>query len=219
MDVEKAYKEILETPGAFFVYHPEHDFFLRPSELKAYYPLSKVISSNYITIVPGTFNPLHDSHKEIFESSKLHTYNRDWQETDVAFFEISIERVNKDLLTVEKLEQKIKQFKNYAPVIVSKESRFVAKIGAYQQWLGNLYFHIGIDTAARMADDYSTVGIQGLKANFVVYDRIFNGKEMTLETEFQDHVPKNCTRSPQIRSKESMLRSSTEIRENKKGEK
>ena len=199
MNIESAYNKLLNTSGYFFVYDSQKD---DTYDCDSEY--FKTWASATVNLVPGSFNPLHNTHKEIHRLSH--------KENSLTFFELSIERVSKGILSLEELEQRMSQFKNYASVIVSKEPRFITKIGVYKTKIANLKFHVGIDTLTRMADDYGAYGVQGLNANFVVYDRIINDKKLSLESEFENHIPGNCIASHIKRSKKSMKLSSTEIR-------
>lgn len=66
-----------------------------------------------------------------------------------------------------------------------------------------------------MVDDYGLLGIQGLAADFVVCDRIMNERMMTLETEFGHQISRNCHPANLVRTRESLIRSSSAIRNGK----
>lgn len=158
-----------------------------------------------VHLIPGSFNPLHGSHRELFLYANKFSKN--------VLFEISIERVDKGMVTLTELENRLYQFKNYAPVVVSRAPRFIEKIGIYLSHLQNVTFHVGIDCITRMKDDYGQFGIQGLNANFIVYNRILDGEYKNLNSEFGEYIPRNCLQNYIVRSKKSLERSSTEIRE------
>lgn len=155
-------------------------------------------------IIPGSFNPLHDGHKMIYKAAM-------WV-PELTFYEVSIQRVDKDMVSYDELATRLAQFKDVAPVIVGRAGRFVEKIGTFLQHTKELVFHVGIDTITRMRDDYASVGIQGLNAKFVVHDRIVGGRLKSLKTEFGSKVPFNCVSSPVVRSPENLAISSTKIR-------
>lgn len=151
-----------------------------------------------LDIVPGSYNPLHDAHRAIFDH--LVNPNR--------AFEIAIERVNKGGMPVDELEKRLAQFKGYAPVVVLKHPLFIHKIGALWPW--NLTFHVGIDTASRIIESSPTVEIQGMRAKFVVYARKIDGRIWSLDN-IPDPRPANFLRG--ITRDESLMgMSSTAIR-------
>lgn len=210
MNLSYAYAKLFNTPGYSFIFTPDGECedwrsnFMGARALRAADGTNK--TAQRMHIVPGSFNPLHLTHKEIYNLAADHA------DPLQVFFEMSVERVDKAMVTLPELHERLKQFEDLAPVVVSRAPRFVTKIGTYLTHVNKLTFHVGIDTISRMADDYGIFGIQGLSAKFVVHDRIMDGKHMSLKTEFGNHVPINCFPSPVIRSEESMSRSSSEIR-------
>ena len=208
MNLKDAYSKLFGNSGYSFIIMPDGscvDWNSQAMWHRGFTPNTKDLT---VHLVPGSFNPLHQTHKEIYEMV-------DAPKTQ-AFFEMSVERVDKDMVSLHQLDERLKQFRNYAPVVVSRAPRFVTKIGTYLSHMNNLTFHVGIDTITRMADDYGILGIQGLAAKFVVHDRIMNGKRLSLSSEFGEHIPQNCKSSPVVRSEESMSRSSSAIRLNQK---
>lgn len=210
MNLALAYQNLFTKPGYSFIYTGEGEYedwrsnFMGARGLRADDSSNK--TAHGMHVVPGSFNPLHLTHKEIYnsaveQSSPLHV-----------FFEMSVERVDKAMVTLPELHERLKQFDNLAPVIVSRAPRFVTKIGTYLSHVNDLIFHVGIDTIVRMKDDYGLWGIQGLSANFVVHDRIMNDKLMSLRTEFGNVIPFNCHRPKVERTEESLSRASSKIR-------
>lgn len=178
-----------------------------------------------VHVVPGSFNPLHKSHEEIYEDApsgriKVFTNMSMPAVGTYRFFELSIERVGKEILSEKDLKFRLDQFHRNYPVVVTRAPRFIEKIGIFSSYAENLTFYVGVDTIQRMKDDYGSLGIQGLNATFYVYDRVVNGKYKTLYTEFEDEddgfVPYNCYRAEKNENRDfhSLKRSSTEIREN-----
>lgn len=206
MNLSYAYAKLFNTPGYSFIVSPDGSLVEWESGYMRSLGFNNESSQKNpkIHLVPGSFNPLHESHKELY----------DWigDSETCKFFEMSVERVDKEMVTMPELDSRLNQFLDYAPVLVSRASRFVTKIGTYRNHAEKIVFHVGIDTIVRMADDYGIVGIQGLAANFVVHDRIMNNRHMSLRSEFGSQIPRNCSPSNITRSKTSLTRSSTEIR-------
>lgn len=112
-------------------------------------------------IVPGTFNPRHEAHDWMYQHA-LHP----------ASFEVSLQKWDKPNVSLEDLTTCLKQFEEYAPVVVTAQARMIAKIGVVRQLVFQApVVHLGIDTFERMLPDYTVSGIAGLAATFVVYDR------------------------------------------------
>lgn len=197
-----AYHKLFDVPGYTFIVE-ENGEVCEWGSNEAQTRFGETVPTR-IHLVPGSFNPLHESHKELFESA-----------TDASphtFFEMSVERVDKAMVTLPQLDRRLQQFRGLAPVVVSRAPRFVEKIGIYLSRAKGVTFHVGIDCITRMKDDYGLWGIQGLAARFVVHDRIMNGRHMSLGSEFGDFVPKNCVPAALVRSPESLARSSSQIR-------
>lgn len=219
MDLETAYNKLLVTPGySFFVDWDGKIHEWEPKKAKQGWldkicGISEIKSDLELHVVPGSFNPLHDSHREIFQHA--FSYLPDLTVTappGLACYEMSINRFDKPPVTLEQLTERLQQFRGETYVLVSRASRFIDKIETYRPHVGKLTFHIGIDTIIRMKSDYGLRGIEDLKAKFVVYDRIISDKLQTLETECAEYMPKNCQMANMKRSHESLIRSSTAIR-------
>lgn len=205
MELKEAYNRLLMDNSFSFLMTKEGRF-VAWEDYHAEVGLTKAQVELCIHVVPGSFNPLHDGHRAIYKAAH-------WA-PELTFFEVSIQRVDKDMVTFEELTKRLEQFKGYAPVIVGRAGRFVEKIGTFLEHTKELFFHVGIDTITRMRDDYATVGIQGLNAKFVVHDRIVEGKLKSLKTEFGKNIPFNCVSSPVVRTPKNLAISSTKIREN-----
>lgn len=195
--LDKYYQKLIDIPGyCFFV-----DRFGKPDERN--YIIAPYEEAH---IIPGSFNPLHDTHREIY------TRLTNEKPGVPKYFEISIERIGKDFLTKQELSERLSQFVNFAPVICSFGGRFIEKIGTYRSLAKKQYYHVGIDCIPRMEEDYGLIGIQGLNAEFFVYDRIVDGKHMSLTRNYGNRIPINCHIPDWERSTESLTRSSTQIR-------
>lgn len=209
MNLSYAYNKLFSVPGYSFIATPDGEAVDWDSDFMRIRGLHSGTGSARMHLVPGSFYPLHQTHREIYSLIEA--------PAEHAFFEMSVERVDKAMVTLPELDERLRQFRDYAPVVISRAPRFVTKIGTYLGYLNKLTFHVGIDTITRMADDYGIFGIQGLAASFVVHDRIMNGRRLSLSSEFGNHIPRNCTPSPVIRSEESLSRSSSEIRRQQNG--
>ncbi len=207
------YQKLFSVPGYSFIMDEDGNFFEWDSaemRSKGFYGPGTLGSR--LHLVPGSFNPLHESHREIYEN--VFKDPNDGEELrPTAFFEMSIERVDKAVVTLPQLDRRLQQFHGYAPVVISRAPRFVEKIGICLSHVKGVTFHVGIDCIVRMKDDYGLCGIQGLAAKFVVYDRIINNKHMSLTTEFGNFIPRNCSPAALVRSVESLTRSSSQLRE------
>ena len=129
-----------------------------------------------ISLYSGSFNPLHDGHKSVFNAIQGDKY-----------FEISIERRDKDSLEHDELAKRISQFKWYAPIIVTNAPKYLDKIKIFGK--KSLIFHIGIDTARRILQDDDIKTIEKMNAKFIVYDRRIDGVLRSLRN--LRKVPKN----------------------------
>lgn len=121
----------------------------------------------YINVMPGSFNPLHDGHLAIARKA---IYGK-------MFWEISINRRDKETLSLEELETRIKAIhvKKY-DVILTNAVYFRDKVGAIKTDLMVLpIFHVGYDTAERLINDDGTMGVAGINARFHVYGRAGKG--------------------------------------------
>lgn len=124
--------------------------------------------SHTINVFPGSFNPLHEGHRHIFDNIVL-------QEDAVKTFELSISRVGKPLLSPEEMFERVKQFTGYGNVIVTNAPRFIEKCAIFKS-SEQVIWHVGVDTILRMREDYGELGIGGLVGDFAVYPRILKDK-------------------------------------------
>lgn len=104
-------------------------------------------SNKEMVIYPGSFNPLHDGHRWIYNYLQS-------RELDV-FYEISIERIDKPRLSYEEIQQRLSQFHDEriivtnAPTLLEKLKR--TRAGFFSN--SKISFAIGIDTYERLTYD------------------------------------------------------------------
>lgn len=167
-------------------------------------PIPLLFNNNLVAdIVPGSFNPLHDAHRFMYDNC---------QNTESRYFELSISRINKPYLSFEELEERLKQFSSYANVWVTNASLFYEKAGLVRRGYYPV-FNIGYDTAYRLIQHHGVSGVSGIKADFRVYRRTVDGKDLGFENlikEFGDY-PRNMFGNLKLPDAISSL-SSTEIR-------
>ena len=151
-------------------------------------------------LFPGSYNPLHEGHRGIYDQIREDYYK-------VKLYEISIERYGKENLTLEEIKSRLGQFNGYANILITNAPRIVQKAGLFYN--NNLIVHVGIDTYDRMIQDYGVIGVQGISSSFVVYDRKIDGQIQSIKD--RKMIPSNC--SVGVCPKESLLGiSSTNIR-------
>lgn len=153
-----------------------------------------------LDVFPGSYNPLHDGHRAIYDLI-------DNRFNEVKLFEISVERLGKSNLSAQDIEERVSQFRGYAHVLITNAPRIIHKAGLLRH--DNLIFHIGIDTYDRMLEDYGPIGIQGIAGHFKVYDRKINDRVESFAS--RPNKPINCSQG-QARSESLLGISSTNIR-------
>jgi hypothetical protein len=159
---------------------------------------------NELHLIPGSFNPLHARHRELYEAVPTSPFNQSVRFKQTTF-EISVRNWNKPDLTLPDLAGRVQQFWNYVPVLVTLSPRMAQKAGLFST-CNNLYFHIGYDTARRLWAAETKLGVQGIRATFYVYTR--NGQSLA---DFSD-LPSNFKPGKRL-SPELENLSSTQIRE------
>jgi hypothetical protein len=94
-----------------------------------------------LAVLPGSFNPLHDAHRQLAEVA-ARRLNR-----PVAF-ELSVRNVDKPDLGVAAVRQRLAQFLGRAPLWLTRAPTFDRKAGLFP----GAVFVVGLDTALRLLD-------------------------------------------------------------------
>lgn len=170
LTLESAYDQIQRDSLFAFLYHE--------GEIAPVYNMQVPWRADKVALLPGSFNPLHAAHEDLFANMRvLHAREKG---NPFCCFELSMERIDKEFLTGEDLQERLEQFNGVGPVLVDRWPYFIQKAGVLRLW--NPTFHIGIDTAIRLVETHGIAGIQGIHANFVVYDRVLEGYRQGLAT-------------------------------------
>lgn len=150
-------------------------------------------------IYSGSFNPIHDGHRAIYD--KMPKYEV------IRLFEMSIHRFDKPPVTAEEMQERLKQFVGYAPVMITNVSKFIEKAGICRPYT-TPYFHVGMDTLTRILQHNTVLEVEGMACEFVFYGRIMDGA-----TEMARPVvlPRNCSIGKPLTASE-MSMSSTAVR-------
>lgn len=134
---------------------------------------------NHTVIFPGSFNPIHDGHRQMADIAAQ------WF-GEVVCFEVSIANVDKPPLDLPEIKKRLHQFSDSWPVVLSRAPLFSQKATLFPKST----FVIGADTALRLDDpkyyqgapqqrDAAIDQIKQLGCRFLVFGRV-------VETQFQD---------------------------------
>ncbi|MEE2884366.1 MAG: hypothetical protein VX701_01555 [Chloroflexota bacterium] len=167
------------------------------------------------SILPGSFAPLHNGHKELAKRASLIL------KSDV-LYEMSISNVDKPPMPLEEIHRRIQQFSNEGPLVITNADRFDKKADLFP----GRTFVVGVDTVQRLVNSsyygndqtqmlLSLQKLNSLKCDFLVAGRELNGDFVTLEN---IHIPERFSKifsaipETQFRSNLSStnLRNSTE---------
>lgn len=193
MKLENIYKLLCEDPTEAFVQTTTGDYVSFLKWAVNYGGLN-------LHLYPGSFNPLHDAHREIYSIMS--------SDDELALFELSIHRFDKPELTLEDLRNRLAQFVDYAPVLITNSAKFSEKVGLIAKYF-NVVMHVGQDTIQRLLIHSSKLEVQGLNCEFRIYNRIVGGN---VPKRFTRHeLPYNCHYGKDL-PEELMKLSSTAIR-------
>jgi len=149
-------------------------------------------------MLSGSFNPLHDGHKQLVEKAQLHCRTRKFQ----PIFELAVTNVDKGEIVIEDVEQRIKQFAAVGPVVITNASKFVDKA----RILPNTTFLIGYDTAIRLVDPkYYNNSEEDMNSSLL--EMILIGSDFIVAGRFDDQKDEFLTLEEMIDSIPSGLRS------------
>jgi nicotinic acid mononucleotide adenylyltransferase len=157
-----------------------------------------------IHVYSGSFNPLHDGHKAIYEVADCKA--RYYEVWGASYYELSINRFDKAPITAEELELRLEQFVGHAPVLITNVAKFSEKAGVLRG-KHKIVFHVGADTITRLLAHSSSMEVAGLNCEFIYYERLMNGTRVALP----EKMPVNCHKGAKI-PEELMSISSTSIR-------
>jgi hypothetical protein len=207
--LESEYQRVLDDPNrlASFVVMPDGQIV---NDLSLAFPLE--YEESILAIVPGSFNPLHDAHKAIYnEISDRYASGK----RTARAFEISINRRGKESLSLDDLKTRLKQFEWYAPIWITNALYFSEKAGLVSQQTIP-HFQIGYDTAERLIQDHGIIGVQGIIAHFVVFPRKINDVVLSLDTLKEKYglIPFNMSKGRNL-GEITMGISSTQLRNEK----
>jgi hypothetical protein len=128
------------------------------------------ITDTPLNICPGSFNPRHAMHDLLYKRmEKFFPCGND--EHINAVYEICIKARNKFTLEYDELMRRLHQFDEDNKVVIVTNATYFREKAGVLRGRDSLWFHIGFDTAKRLVEDDGVYGVQGIRANFVVYPR------------------------------------------------
>lgn len=194
MNLADLYTNLIKDPFSTFIISPNGDLIN-----------TAIWTHDRVDILSGSYNPLHDGHRLLYENvvDKFSSIKR-------LCFELSLKRYNKEMLSLEELDKRARQFRNYAPLVVTNSSLFIDKVAVLPF---RCHFHVGKDVGDKLWEHYG-VGIGGINAQFYVYPR---GNPITGEIE-RLTLPHRIHNITTIKTTKYSFLSSTELRSKTKEE-
>lgn len=128
-----------------------------------------------VGVLPGSFNPLHEGHRELRGAAEA------WLGGPV-YYELSVTNADKPPLDRSAIESRLAQFEEH-PVWITSAPTFVKKA----ERLPNVAFIVGADTALRIVDpryyggseaalEAALAAIRQTGCRFLVAGRLFHGQ-------------------------------------------
>jgi nicotinic acid mononucleotide adenylyltransferase len=119
--------ELLNGTQELLQYRPPSDFV--PAQLQG------------VTVLSGSFNPLHDGHRDLLATATAHT-------GQPGIFELSVINVDKPALPYSVIQRRAAQFATSGTLVISRAPRFLDKARLMPQST----FVLGYDTVIRLLD-------------------------------------------------------------------
>ena len=112
-------------------------------ELLQYQPPSDFVPTRLqgVTVLSGSFNPLHDGHRDLLATAVAHT-------GQPGMYELSVLNVDKPTLPYSVIQRRAAQFATHGTLVISRAPRFLDKARLMPQST----FVLGYDTVIRLLD-------------------------------------------------------------------
>ncbi len=151
--LSEAYALLLNNPNQVFVFHDGHCNELPPLK--------------NIDVYPGSWNPLHVGHLDIYNFALKNNPDANF------FFELSLHRRGKEVLSLEELRERLLVFGGWAKVLLTNNAYFFQKTRSIRTFAPDvqIHYHVGFDTAQRVVCDHPNEHFYHWDMNFIVYPR------------------------------------------------
>jgi len=112
-------------------------------ELLQYQPPSDFVPAHLqgVTVLSGSFNPLHDGHRDLLATAVAHT-------GQPGIYELSVVNVDKPTLPYSVIQRRAAQFATHGTLVISRAPRFLDKA----RLMPKSTFVLGYDTVIRLLD-------------------------------------------------------------------